>query len=311
MRVPTIDLRDPDQEQLLSLDAACRDHGFFLLRNHGIDTEVEKMWKASTWFFNLAREEKIKILRTEQKPLGYYDRELTKRKRDLKEVFDFIEPRSSGEDINQWPEQTDFKRAMESFFGAASMIAQETLGLVFTALTDNPDSSNLPEGDAHTSTVRLNYYPVGDPLSSEEKEQVNKLGDMALHHHTDPNILTLLLQDMTGGLQAKSKEEGWIDVPPEEGTIVVNMGDTMQVWTNDQYVAAMHRVVPRTTQVRFSTPYFYNPLREAILEPIKALSNQKPKYKAFAWKDYIRGRVEDNYADLGEDDIQIERFRIV
>jgi len=56
MRVPTIDLRDPDQEQLQSLDAACRDHGFFLLRNHGIDNEVEKMWKASTWFFNLARE---------------------------------------------------------------------------------------------------------------------------------------------------------------------------------------------------------------------------------------------------------------
>ena len=28
---------------------------------------------------------------------------------------------------------------------------------------------------------------------------------MALHHHTDPGILTLLHQDMTGGLQAKSK----------------------------------------------------------------------------------------------------------
>ena len=36
----------------------------------------------------------------------------------------------------------------------------------------------------------------------------------------------------------------------------------------------------------------------------------KPKYKAFAWKDYIKGRVEDNYSDLGEDDIQIKRFRI-
>ena len=311
MRVPTIDLRDPDQEQLLSLDAACRDHGFFLLRNHGIDTEVEKMWKASTWFFNLTREEKIKILRTEQKPLGYYDRELTKRKRDLKEVFDFIEPRPNGEDINQWPEDENFKNSMEVFFAAASSIAKDTLDLVLIALSVNEDSFLAPQGDPHTSTVRLNYYPVGDPLTSDEKEQVADLGDMALHHHTDPNILTLLLQDMTGGLQAKSKEAGWIDIPPEEGTIVVNMGDTIQVWTNDQYVAAMHRVVPRTTEARYSTPYFFNPLRDAILEPIEGLLKEKPKYKAFAWKDYIRGRVEDNYQDLGEDDIQIERFKIV
>ena len=41
-----------------------------------------------------------------------------------------------------------------------------------------------------------------------EKFDVNDLGAMALHHHTDPGILTLLLQDMTGGLQAKSKEFG-------------------------------------------------------------------------------------------------------
>jgi isopenicillin N synthase-like dioxygenase len=62
---------------------------------------------------------------------------------------------------------------------------------------------------------------------------------MALHHHTDPGILTLLLQDMTGGLQAKSKEHGWIDIPPEKNSIVVNLGDAMQVWTNDNYVAAI------------------------------------------------------------------------
>jgi isopenicillin N synthase-like dioxygenase len=73
----------------------------------------------------------------------------------------------------------------------------------------------------------------------------------------------------------------------------------------------MHRVVPRTTEARYSTPYFFNPLRDAILEPIEGLLKEKPKYKAFAWKDYIRGRVEDNYQDLGEDDIQIERFKII
>tara|TARA_Y100001949_G_C15940164_1_gene309810 strand:+ start:147 stop:1082 length:936 start_codon:yes stop_codon:yes gene_type:complete len=310
MKVPTIDLQNPDLGQLKSLDAACRDHGFFLLKNHGIGDAITQMWDASNWFFNQPRGDKLNILRTEQNPLGYYDRELTKRQRDLKEVFDFIEPKPDEEDINQWPQDKSFKDAMESFFQSASIIAEKTLDLVFKALVADLDSINTPTGDAHNSTVRLNYYPVGDPLSIIEQKEVNKLGDMALHHHTDPNILTLLLQDMTGGLQTKSSEEGWINVPPAEDTIVVNLGDTMQVWTNDQYVAALHRVIPRTKLVRYSTPYFYNPLREAILEPINGFSEEKSKYRTFAWKDYIRGRIEDNYFDLGEDDIQIERFRI-
>ena len=133
---------------------------------------------------------------------------------------------------------------------------------------------------------------------------------MALHHHTDPGILTLLLQDMTGGLQTKSRESGWIDVQPEEDTIVVNLGDAMQVWTNDQYVAAIHRVLQRTNDPRYSTPYFYNPKRDAVLKPIKGLSDDGDLYRSFTWKEYIQGRIDDNYADLGEDDIQIERFRI-
>ena len=45
--VPTIDLEaaaaDPSQLQLL--DLACRDHGFFLLKNHGIQKIINEMWK--------------------------------------------------------------------------------------------------------------------------------------------------------------------------------------------------------------------------------------------------------------------------
>ena len=48
---------------------------------------------------------------------------------------------------------------------------------------------------------------------------------------------------MVGGLQALSKSIGWIDVPPKEGAIVVNLGDSLQVWTNDNYRAAVLRVL--------------------------------------------------------------------
>ena len=319
MFVPTIDLKaaEKDVTILSPLDAACRDHGFFLLRNHGMDDAIEQMWRAASAFFDQPSEVKREVLRTESIPLGYYDRELTKRKRDLKEVFDYMQPRADGSDRNQWPAgQSEFFDAMNRFFTEASSVAERTLRLVYRALAgDGISQLATPEGDPRTSTVRLNYYPVADPLSGDEQLVVAGLGDMALHHHTDPGVLTLLLQDMTGGLQTLSKEDGWIDVTPEESTIVVNLGDSLQVWSNDNYRAAIHRVVPMTTlkngsDGRFSTPYFYNPKGDAMLEPLSALSADTPLYRPFTWREYIKGRVDDNYTDLGEEDIQIAQYRV-
>ncbi len=318
MHVPTIDLMAAEQDLSLlgPLDVACRDHGFFLLRNHGMDEEIEAMWQASAAFFDQTPETKREVLRTESIPLGYYDRELTKRKRDLKEVFDFMQPRADGSDVNQWPAANpDFRAAMEDFFLAATVVAERTLRLVCRAIAGDVSEDQLPKGAARTSTVRLNYYPVDDPLEADLRQTIAPLGDMALHHHTDPGVLTLLLQDMTGGLQTHSREAGWIDVPPEAGTIVVNLGDALQVWSNDVYRAAVHRVLPMRQipggqRGRFSTPYFYNPMSDAVLAPNPLLSEATPKYRAFTWREYIKGRVDDNYTDLGDDDIQIEQFRI-
>jgi isopenicillin N synthase-like dioxygenase len=319
MLVPTIDLQAAEQDVsvLKPLDAACRDHGFFLLRNHGMDDTINDMWDAAADFFAQDPSIKRQVQRTEDIPLGYYDRELTKQKRDCKEVFDFMQPREDGSDVNQWPiNQSEFFDALNNFFTASSSVAERTLNLVYRALAgDRIDQVSTPNGDPRTSTVRLNYYPFTDPLSTTEREEVAGLGDMALHHHTDPGVLTLLLQDMTGGLQTLSKQDGWIDVPPEQGTIVVNLGDSLQVWSNDVYRAAVHRVLPMKslaegTNGRFSTPYFFNPTRDAVLEPLAALSSDEPVYRSFTWRDYIKGRVDDNYTDLGEEDIQIDQFRV-
>ena len=307
--VPLIDLQEAskDKDQLRLLDFACRDHGFFLLKNHGMQNEINNMWSMSEWFFAQQREDKLKLLRSEEIPLGFYDRELTKQKRDLKEVFDFMETRSE-KDINQWPDEPLFRETMERFFKKSSEIAKETLDLILLCL--GISKNDLIFGDSKTSNARLNFYPVDDPLSLLEKNEVNGLGDMALHHHTDPGILTLLLQDMTGGLQAKSKEFGWIDITPEKDSIVVNLGDAMQVWTNDNYVAAIHRVSKRTSEPRYSTPFFYNPTSDSTIQPLSIISDAKPHYRAFTWKEYIQGRIDDNYKDLGQDDIQISNFKI-
>ena len=54
-----------------------------------------------------------------------------------------------------------------------------------------------------------------DPLAASDRDKATAPGDMALHHHTDLGLVTLLVQDDTGGLQTQSTQDGWIDVPPQ------------------------------------------------------------------------------------------------
>ncbi len=326
--VPDIDLAaikdgkltDTERADLYArLARACEDHGFFFLSGHGQDELIGAVFDRARAFFALPKPAKLAVMRDADNPLGYYDRELTKQRRDMKEVFDF----KAGGHLSRnparrtrWPRQPEgFEATLTEFFAAFTTLAEETMALIFTALGMPGDAVRetmaASFGPRHSSAARLNFYPPVDPVPVSEREDVTPLGDMALHHHTDPGAMTLLLQDDHGGLQAFSKRHGWIDIAPQPGTIVVNVGDMLQVWTNDRCVAGMHRVVPvpQEGHGRYSVPFFYQPRIEANIEPWTE-SGEKPAYRSFSWRDYIHGRVSDNFADYGEEDIQIDRYRI-
>lgn len=321
--IPTLDLarfrrgelNANDQAQLA---AACEDHGFFLLTGHGLDHVIERMFAASMGFFAQPRPAKMAVVRDEENPLGYFDRELTKQKRDQKEVFDF----KTGGHLSKnprrrqrWPaDQAGFQASLSDFYSAFAELSAETMTMVMHALGMPAAEINTMMtnnfGAEHTSAARLNFYPAADPVPLGERTGVNALGDMALHHHTDPGAITLLLQDDHGGLQAYSKTDEWIDVPPQRGTIVVNIGDVMQVWTNDRCTAGVHRVLPVQSQNgRYSTPFFYQPRFDAVIRPW-LVEGEQSRYQSFSWQEFIRGRVADNFADYGDDDIQIEKYRV-
>lgn len=308
--IPTIDLNNINDESLAAMDTACRDHGFFLLTGHGIDELLVRVKQQAEVFFKLPLEEKRRVMRAHDNPMGYYDRELTKQKRDLKEVFDFYaRDDENREQKMPWPDNLPaFKATLREYFLANIALSKRVLHLVARSLGIAENSFDSGFDFRPTSTARLNYYPSEDPLADDETN-IPALGDMALHHHTDQGAVTLLFQDNIGGLQAHSPEDGWIDVPPLANALVVNMGDIVQVWSNGQYKAALHRVTPVPKgQSRYSLPFFYQPNFETAIEPHPELGS--PVYRKFQWEEFIRGRINDNYADLGEDDIQIERFRI-
>jgi isopenicillin N synthase-like dioxygenase len=134
--VPTIDISNPSTASLEALDDACRDHGFFLLVGHGLDEVIERTWTETRAFFDADRSVRVAIMRTQENPLGYFDRELTKRKRDTKEVFDYLDPSIEQlDERNRWPEGLPgFRHSMVEFFEEFSALADRTLGLLHDAL---------------------------------------------------------------------------------------------------------------------------------------------------------------------------------
>ncbi len=301
---------------------ACRRWGFFQVAGHGIpDGLLERVWTETCRFFALPRDVKLGIARTRENPRGYYDRELTKNARDLKEVFDFgnvpypdlaadhPKNRAAVDGANQWPEGLHaFKPTMDEYFQACEALGLTLVRAICASLGAVPDALQSSFGRRHTSFVRLNYYPLDDPLTREESASVTPLGDMALHHHTDAGALTILLQDDVGGLQVEAGGE-WIDVDPVPGALVINVGDMMQVWSNDRYRAALHRVVPRTETARYSIPFFFNPSYDTDYAPLETAAAAPPRYRPINWGEFRQARTDGDYADYGTE-IQISDFRI-
>lgn len=307
--VPIIDLAAPSDQAIAALDHACRQHGFFLIRGHGADDLIERTWQQAARFFDAGPGVSEPLRRTEDNPLGYFDRELTKRKRDHKQVFDFTDPTTPARDVyNRWPTNLPgFRDAMVDFHIEFTALADRTLALLHGVLALGEESQAKMTFDSINSPVRLNHYPVGDPVPEDQRDGLIELGETALGYHTDPGTITLLLQDDTGGLQTQDRDGEWIDVPPEPGTIVVNLADAVQVQTNDRWRAAVHRVVPMTTDRRFSIPYFANPSRHARIEPLPELAAE-PRYTSFDWTEFMAARTADNFADLGTEDAQITDY---
>lgn len=311
--MPVVDLAAPSATSLDALDEACADHGFFLLEGHGLDDLVERTWTACRRFFDAPRPTREAIRRTEDRALGWFDRELTKRTRDHKEVFDYIDPEVSTPDraLNRWPEGLDgFEADLGAFFDGFAALAVRAADLVHHTLGLDGATAAACAGARTSSTVRLNHYTVGDPVPAGERDGLNDLGPTALGHHTDPGVLTLLLQDDVGGLQTLDRSGDWVDVPPRPGTVVVNLGDVTQVRTNDRYRAAVHRVESLDQRDRFSIPFFSNPDRHTVVEPLADLLDGPAAYRPFPFSELIAGRARDNYADLGEDDLQIAHYRV-
>jgi isopenicillin N synthase-like dioxygenase len=166
------------------------------------------------------------------------------------------------------------------------------------AMSMNLEDSNylVERCNKRHENLRLLHYPsIPIPPQDNTDEPIVR-GAV----HTDFGTLTLLTQDAVGGLRARKLDGDWVHVTPVENSIVVNVGDMLQRWSNDTLRANPHQVVEisddKSTMIpeRFSIAFFCNANKEVMLDCLQQCrAEAKPKYSPIKAHDYLIRRLSE------------------
>ena len=298
-------------ETLRVLDNACRNLGAFQLINHGVDnTMIHSLHQTTQTFFKLPSDKKRQVSRSKETPWGFYDRELTKNTQDWKEIFDYG-PSDEWERKPQWPTDLPlFQSTVTDMYKAFEQLSFKILKAISLNLGLAKQQLATHFAPAHSSFLRLNYYPTCPQPENPSGMKTPSNGYLGVNHHTDAGVLTILLQDKQPGLEIFHDGQ-WHLVEAREDTLLVHLGDVMQVWSNDRYQAPVHRVVSNQHAERFSVPFFFNTANSTNYKPLHSVvdSANPPRYHSINWGEFRDKRAKGDYADYGEE-VQISHYRI-
>jgi isopenicillin N synthase-like dioxygenase len=310
--IPLIDLGSLMTPSTLgALDKACGEWGFFYLVGHDIDAgQRDAILAVTRAFFTQPTSVKNRIRRTDINCWGFYDAELTKNRRDWKEILDIGPAAASGPlagAFPQWPAIDGFRDEIERLEAQLHEVAL----LLVTAIARALDSSEdlLAPFVDHSSYIRLNYYPACEQPAAADSDFVPDSGHLGISHHTDAGAITVLMQDDVAGLQVYNAGT-FHTIEPRRDSLVINVGDIVQVWSNDRYQAPLHRVLANEGAARISIPYFLNPSYEYDYEPLAGVvDDSRPAiYRPINWGEFRSKRSAGDYADVGEE-VQISHYR--
>ena len=190
--------------------------------------------------------------------LGYFNNELTKQRPDHKEGFDAgFEGHFEIDGANRWPTTPGFQDKVQRYLFEIDAFAKRVFHLMVLGLGLEAKSFDS-EFSGNTSWMRLNYYPPCSDRSVVEESFGNsepdtaKDGVFSINRHTDAGALTVLYHRSSdpASLQVFSRKlQKFVRVAPLPGSFTINVGDALQVWSNDKYKSPVHRVLAHPTQV--------------------------------------------------------------
>lgn len=255
---------------------AMKEFGFVRVRDHAVSRSMtNRAYDAARSFFGQPKEVKKTYLSPEtgyQRGYTPFGKEKAKDTGtpDLKEFwhvgreFESVAQAPEGHAPNLWPQEVpEFKPAMLTLYhelDRCSAVLLEALALYlgeqidrFTQLTSNGNS-----------ILRVIHYPPVDNF--------DMTGAIRSAAHEDINMITLLPECTSGGLELLTREGEWISVPAMDGEVVADTGDMIQRLTNGVIPATTHRVVNPDdgSTPRLSMPFFTHPRPECVLDVVES-----------------------------------------
>jgi isopenicillin N synthase-like dioxygenase len=327
--VPVIDISglrssDPaDRSRVAAgLGAAARDVGFLYVSGSGVDDALfERMLAATKEFFALPVAEKMRsyigLSRCHRGYVPVGEEGVESGTADLKEAFDTaLDLPADDPDYvagnpmlgpNTWPALPGFAEAVTNYYAAVLEVGRRLLWAFAVALGEDPDVF-ARHATKTPSQLRLVHYPYNPDAEDA----------LGIGVHTDYECFTLL-KPTAPGLEVLNGAGQWIDVPPIDGTFVVNIGDMLELWTNGTYVATSHRV-RKVVEERYSFPLFFNVDYDTEVTPLPQFASSggglRPSLRAgehlFAQTvqtfAYLRNRLESGELILPEGALATGQF---
>ena len=172
---------------------------------------------------------------------------------------------------NVWPKEVPgFRETFLELYGAFEATGLRILEAIARYLDLRPEHFEDTVEDGN-SVLRLLHYP---PISSDAP-------NVRAGAHEDINTITLLLGAEEAGLQLLDRDGNWLPITPNEGELVVNIGDMLQRLTNMRLKSTTHRVVnpppERRGRSRYSMPYFLHFRPDFLIETLpNCISADRP-----------------------------------
>jgi isopenicillin N synthase-like dioxygenase len=314
MEIKTVDYLDyisgdPKRKAsfIKQLGDAFSEIGFAIVANHGVSEDLKsRLFDVVDRYFQQPEDVKLKdedLNNGGQRGFISKGRETAKGHSvpDLKEFYHVGQEVTDGDPIkseypdNIWPTAIpEFQEITMEVFRTFEKTGRDLLRAiaVYLDLEENYFDNKIHNGN---SILRLlHYYPV------ENADQI-PAGAVRAGAHEDINLITLLMGGSARGLQALKKDGEWLNVSPEPGQIVINMGDMLQRLTNGRLRSTTHRVITLSgddyKKPRFSTPFFLHPRSDMDLTCLPScISEENPKQ----FSDMTAGQyLEERILELG------------
>lgn len=280
-----------------------KEFGFVSLYNHGVDDGIiRRTYADAERLFALSSEAKHAL----EVPggggqRGYtgFGKEHAKNRSvgDLKEFFHVGRDLPSGHarsatyGDNRWPsELPSFKTNALALYEALDRAA----AVMLKALADYfkvPQDTFSDMAHEGNSILRIIHYP---PL---KKRFIP--GGVRAAEHEDINLITLLCESTSSGLEILTRQGDWIPVEALKGQIVVDSGDMLSRVTNEVVPATTHRVVnPKSADddiERYSMPFFVHPYPDCSLAVLDAcVTADRPKrFGPITADEFLRQRLKE------------------